>query len=69
LDSWVWSLISNEWILEGLLENISSAVNAMDVSPYDPLVAVGTQNGCIQVFFDLNFLLSGVEHDSFWIRI
>jgi hypothetical protein len=50
------------------LENISSAVNAMDVSPHDPLVAVGTQNGCIQVFFFISYF-SGVKHDSFWFRI
>eukprot|EP01080_Neovahlkampfia_damariscottae_P006660 gene6660-10825_t len=57
--AWIWRLYEKDWILEGLLESISSAITAMDVSPFSPLVAVGTQNGNLQIS---NMVHSGLEY-------
>ena len=70
LNSWIWRLYQKDWILEGLLETTSSAIHSMDVSPFDPLIAVGTQNGNLQVTFHLiNFFSLDFELNSFWFRI
>lgn len=60
---WIWNMIQgdngNEWILNGLLESISSQITSFQNSPFGPFVSIGTNSGHIQIFNLLNSNLEG----------